>query len=170
MKIGKLLILVNLVPTSNSVFRVPCIRFWHSYISVLKWGYEDNRIWFFLGQGILIIAVGLIVRSIVSFLASFGNKFRWLTMVFIAVSWIPKATVQVRRLLHFAIETHSSVCTVGCYWATCTGICNRKEKWFWNTAWSAGRTVCSSMTCSGCWSFTKLIKHLWCLLCTKEQR
>lgn len=50
------------------------------------------------GQGLLIIFIGLTVRFIASFLSTFGNKFRWRTMIFIAVSWIPKATVQVSQV------------------------------------------------------------------------
>ena len=53
--------------------------------------------YFSTGQGLLIIVIGLVVRLTVAFLAMFGNKFRWRTMVFIAISWIPKATVQVNE-------------------------------------------------------------------------
>ena len=40
------------------------------------------------------------MRLTVAFLATLGNKFQWRTMVFIAISWIPKATVQVNLNLY----------------------------------------------------------------------
>jgi hypothetical protein len=76
-------------------------------VQVLRfYPYNHSNYWFFpAGQGLLIIVVGLVVRLTIAFLATFGNKFRWRTMIFIAISWIPKATVQVSQC--------SSKCTSG---------------------------------------------------------
>ena len=49
------------------------------------------------GQGVGLILVGLVVRLSVSFVVVLGNHFRWAEVVFVAVAWLPKATVQVRR-------------------------------------------------------------------------
>lgn len=53
------------------------------------------------GQGIALILIGLVVRLSVSFTVVLGNHFRWAEMVFIAIAWLPKATVQVRRNLKY---------------------------------------------------------------------
>jgi len=48
------------------------------------------------GQGIGLILVGLVVRLTVSFIVVLGNRFRWSELAFVAIAWLPKATVQVR--------------------------------------------------------------------------
>ena len=48
-----------------------------------------------LGQGIVLIVVGLVLRVIVSFLVVLGNGFTIKEMLLVAVAWLPKATVQV---------------------------------------------------------------------------
>jgi len=50
-----------------------------------------------VGQGVGLILVGLVVRLSISFVVVLGNHFRWAEMVFVAIAWLPKATVQVRR-------------------------------------------------------------------------
>ena len=47
------------------------------------------------GQGVVLIVVGLVLRTVASFLSSLGNKFSLKEMIFISIAWIPKATVQV---------------------------------------------------------------------------
>lgn len=47
-----------------------------------------------VGQGVVLIVVGLVLRTVASFLSSLGNKFSLKEMVFISIAWIPKATVQ----------------------------------------------------------------------------
>ena len=47
------------------------------------------------GQGIVLIVSGLVLRVVVSFLAVLGNGFNLKEMLFVAIAWLPKATVQV---------------------------------------------------------------------------
>lgn len=47
-----------------------------------------------LGRTIGILGVGLVVRLTVAVLAVTGHKFTWKEKVFVAISWLPKATVQ----------------------------------------------------------------------------
>ena len=56
-----------------------------------------SHIWIciLLGQGIVLIVVGLVLRVIVSFLVVLGNGFTIKEMLLVAVAWLPKATVQV---------------------------------------------------------------------------
>ena len=43
---------------------------------------------------VLVITVGLIFRVAASFLCTFGSNLNWREMLFVAVAWSPKATVQ----------------------------------------------------------------------------
>lgn len=47
------------------------------------------------GNGIGLILVGLTVRLAISYIVVLGNHFSWTEMGFVAIAWIPKATVQV---------------------------------------------------------------------------
>ena len=42
------------------------------------------------------LAIGLVLRILVTYSVVFGNKLNVKEKVFIALSWLPKATVQVR--------------------------------------------------------------------------
>ena len=52
------------------------------------------------GKAVLVILCGLIVRVTVAVLAVTGNKFTIKEKIFIGFSWLPKATVQVRRIFY----------------------------------------------------------------------
>ena len=49
----------------------------------------------FAGLGIAVLAIGLAVRVVVSFLAVFGLNLTLKEKFFIPFAWLPKATVQV---------------------------------------------------------------------------
>ncbi len=53
----------------------------------------------YVGQGIGLIVIGLIFRISVSYLTVLKNGFSWLEMCFVAIAWLPKATVQVSKFL-----------------------------------------------------------------------
>ena len=55
------------------------------------------------GQGILLICIGLVARLIVSVIAVTGNGFTIKEKIFIAIAWLPKATVQVMVQLLLAL-------------------------------------------------------------------
>lgn len=48
-----------------------------------------------LGQGVLLIMVGLTLRVAASFFVVLGNGFTLRERILIAIAWLPKATVQV---------------------------------------------------------------------------
>ena len=48
------------------------------------------------GKGILLILIGLIVRVVVALIVISGNRFSIKEKGFIAMAWLPKATVQVK--------------------------------------------------------------------------
>ena len=58
-----------------------------------------------LGLGIASLAIGLVVRMIVSFFAVWGTDFNMKERFFIPFAWLPKATVQVRHE-----PPHSNTC------------------------------------------------------------
>lgn len=62
-------------------------------------------LFFFLGLGIAVLAIGLFVRIIVSFCVVFGSGLTIKEQIFVALAWFPKATVQVKL-----IPLYSSVC------------------------------------------------------------
>ena len=49
------------------------------------------------GQAIVLLITGLIARLLASITVVLGNKFNWKEEFFIALAWIPKATVQVNN-------------------------------------------------------------------------
>ncbi len=59
----------------------------------------------FPGQAIGLILCGLVVRLVLSSVVVLGNGFSWLEICFVAIAWLPKATVQVsRHTSHIAIH------------------------------------------------------------------
>ena len=48
-----------------------------------------------LGRGMATLAVGLVLRILVTYAVVFGNELKVKEKIFIALSWLPKATVQV---------------------------------------------------------------------------
>ena len=53
---------------------------------------------FVTGYGLAVLAIGLVFRSIAAYLIVFGLKLTFREKLFIAIVWLPKATVQVRVL------------------------------------------------------------------------
>ena len=43
---------------------------------------------------VLVIAIGLVFRVVASYLCTFGTELNWKEMLFVAIAWSPKATVQ----------------------------------------------------------------------------
>ncbi|VDK71417.1 unnamed protein product [Anisakis simplex] len=68
-------------------------------IAALHWKkehpHDDERIGSLAFKGILIIAIGLVFRTLAAFCATFCSGFKLKEQIFIAFAWIPKATVQV---------------------------------------------------------------------------
>lgn len=58
-------------------------------------------LFFFLGLGIAVLAIGLFVRIIVSFCVVFGSGLTIKEQIFVALAWFPKATVQVKLVFFF---------------------------------------------------------------------
>ena len=50
---------------------------------------------FVQGRGIATLAIGLVLRILVTYSVLFGNNLNVKEKLFIALSWLPKATVQV---------------------------------------------------------------------------
>lgn len=48
----------------------------------------------YVKRGLIILAIGLLVRLSTSYAAVYGAGFNWLERLFIALAWLPKATVQ----------------------------------------------------------------------------
>lgn len=63
------------------------------------------------GLGVAVLAIGLFVRVIVSFLAVLKAGLTVREMLFIPLAWLPKATVQVRST-HSLWQYH--VCELSC--------------------------------------------------------
>ena len=67
------------------------------------------------GQGILLVCIGLVARLVVSVLVVTGNGFTVKEKIFIAISWLPKATVQVLNTCTSPVliihEYHSRNCS-----------------------------------------------------------
>ena len=49
------------------------------------------------GYGVAVLAIGMSLRMVASFLAVFGLGFTWKEKFFIPFAWLPKATVQVNN-------------------------------------------------------------------------
>ncbi len=54
---------------------------------------------FYLGQAIGLILCGLVVRLVASCVVVLRNGFSWFEITFVAIAWLPKATVQVSTFL-----------------------------------------------------------------------
>ena len=50
---------------------------------------------FIPGLGIVTLAIGLVARSLVSITVTTGTGFNWKERVFVTLTWLAKATVQV---------------------------------------------------------------------------
>lgn len=76
--------------------------FWHitiNHLSIYRLRHFDITLWIiclFIGWGILTLAIGLVVRSAVDFTVTFRTGFNMKERVFITLTWLSKATVQVR--------------------------------------------------------------------------
>ena len=75
---------------------------WHitiNHLSIYRLRHSDITLWIiclFIGWGILTLAIGLVVRSAVDFTVTFRTGFNMKERVFITLTWLSKATVQVR--------------------------------------------------------------------------
>ena len=49
------------------------------------------------------LAIGLVLRILVTYSVVFGNKLNVKEKIFIALSWLPKATVQVSLIFFWAL-------------------------------------------------------------------
>ena len=47
-----------------------------------------------IGRGIATLAIGLMLRTLVTYLVTFGNNLKLKERLFICIAWLPKATVQ----------------------------------------------------------------------------
>ena len=56
-------------------------------------------LFFSLGLGVAVLAIGLAFRALVSYLAVLGTDLSFKERLFIPVAWLPKATVQVSIVL-----------------------------------------------------------------------
>ena len=56
-----------------------------------------------VGQTIVLLITGLVARLLASVIVVLGNKFNWKEEIFIAMAWLPKATVQVSFTLHLVL-------------------------------------------------------------------
>ena len=54
-----------------------------------------------MGFGFVCIIVGLVLRMLVASVVPWGLKFKKKEKAFVAVTWIPKGTVQVIKVLPF---------------------------------------------------------------------
>lgn len=76
--------------------------YWHitiNHLSIYRLRHFDIPLWIiclFIGWGILTLAIGLVVRSAVDFTVTFRTGFNMKERVFITLTWLSKATVQVR--------------------------------------------------------------------------
>lgn len=59
----------------------------------------------FIGRGISTLAVGLLLRILVTYLVTFGNCLTLKDRVFICIAWLPKATVQVGSFKNFLVAS-----------------------------------------------------------------
>jgi len=50
---------------------------------------------YFVGLGIAVLAIGMVIRLVVSFFAVWGTDLNLKERLFIPFAWLPKATVQV---------------------------------------------------------------------------
>ena len=57
-----------------------------------------------LGLGIATLLIGLTVRIAISMLAVTGAKLNLKEKIFVAIAWLPKATVQVRYTISYLIR------------------------------------------------------------------
>jgi len=58
---------------------------------------------FLKGMGIVSLVVSLVIRLITNYLGLLGNELNLKERLFIAIAWLPKATVQVSLIAnHFA--------------------------------------------------------------------
>jgi hypothetical protein len=62
---------------------------------------------FRLGRGIATLAIGLMLRTLVTYLVTFGNDLRLKERLFICIAWLPKATVQVGNSF---LAVHATYC------------------------------------------------------------
>ncbi len=67
---------------------------------------------FCLGRGIATLAVGLLLRTIVTYLVTFGNNLNRKERLFICIAWLPKATVQVKHLRCLVHASFTSILAV----------------------------------------------------------
>lgn len=74
----------------------------------------------------MIIITGLIVRVTVAVIVVTGNKFNVKEKVFIAFSWLPKATVQV--CVNDEVIVTLLINHVGCIRLSCFRSCYRKRR------------------------------------------
>ena len=63
------------------------------YVTVMYHNYYVTT-----GRGISLIVAGLVMRVLVSFFVVLGNGFTFKEKLFVAIAWLPKATVQVGKL------------------------------------------------------------------------
>ena len=56
-------------------------------------------LFFSLGLGVAVLAIGLAFRALVSYLAVLGTDLSFKERLFIPIAWLPKATVQVSIVL-----------------------------------------------------------------------
>ena len=75
----------------------------------------------------MIIITGLIVRVTVAVIVVTGNKFNVKEKVFIAFSWLPKATVQVYIIYDGEVVVTLLINHVGCIRLSCFRPCYRKK-------------------------------------------
>ena len=66
--------------------------------------YKISLFGIFPGLGIAVLAIGLVVRIIVSFCVVFGSGLTIKEQIFVALAWFPKATVQVSRSCLSAVK------------------------------------------------------------------
>ena len=59
-----------------------------------------------VGLGLAVLGIALVFRLITSSLVTFGLNFNLKEKLFVAVSWIPKGTVQVSCKQHFLRFTY----------------------------------------------------------------
>ena len=62
---------------------------------LFAWNFRVHVCNFYTGRGISLIVVGLLLRILASYFLVLGNGFNIKEKLFIAIAWLPKATVQV---------------------------------------------------------------------------
>jgi len=82
-----------------------------------------------VGLGLAVLFIGLVLRVIVSFFVVMGLRLTIREQLFVALAWLPKATVQVRSWLpgFVMLLTVPSMC--GLFSGVCGYVCAVMSKW-----------------------------------------